>query len=396
MNKALIFILITIMLDSIGIGLMVPIMPDLLRSLSADVNVSHHYGIFLAIYALMQFIFSPILGALSDRFGRRPILLISLAGAAVDYLIMAFAPNLLILYIGRIISGITGANMAVATAYIADISEENIRAKRYGYMHACFGLGFVAGPLLGGVLGSMELHYPLLMAAAMNGVNFILGYFVLPESHHEDNRRPMTLKRLNPFNSFGWVLGMRNIIPLLVIFTVLNLIAQFPISLWTFYMFDRFQWGIKEVGYSMAVFGICHAAAQAFLTGPVTEKLGNRAAIILGIGADMVGLTLLAFAGQGWMVYALTPLFCISGIAFPAVQAMISNFVPEEQQGELQGTMVSLISIVSIFGPLIATNGYTLLGSTWPGAIWIVGAMFYFICFPVIFGKYFKKPVLSS
>lgn len=391
MNKSLVFILITIMLDSIGIGLMMPIIPDLLRSISHDVNVTSHYGVFLALYAFMQFIFSPILGALSDRFGRRPILLISLAGAAVDYLIMAFAPNLIILYIGRIISGITGANMAVATAYIADISEEEIRAKRYGFMHACFGLGFVAGPLIGGVLGSIDLHYPFLMAAAFNGLNFVLGYFVLPESHAKEKRRAVEFKKLNPFASLMWVTGMKSLIPLLIIFTILNLIGQFPMSLWAIYTHDKLAWDMRMIGYSFAAFGIFHAAAQAFLTGPITAKLGSRNAILLGIGADVIGLSLLGFVTQGWMVFALIPFFCISGVAFPAVQALISNHVEEEVQGELQGTLVSLISVVSVIGPLLATGGYALLSDTWTGAIWLCAASIYLFCLPILFGKYFKK-----
>lgn len=387
MNKALLFILVTITLDAIGIGLIMPITPDLLRSISHDINVSSHYGIFLALYALMQFVFSPILGTISDRFGRRPVLLISLAGAAVDYVIMAYAPNLTILYIGRIISGITGANMAVATAYIADISEEKDRTKRYGYMHACFGLGFVIGPLIGGVIGSIDVHYPFLVAALLNGMNFLVGIFVLPESHSKEKRRPIVLKRLNPFSSFMWVFSMKPLIPLLIIFTILNLIGQFPMSLWAIYMHDKFSWDLKMIGYSFAAFGIFHAAAQALLTGPVSNRFGNRYTIILGIAADMIGLTLLGLATKGWMVFALIPFFCISGLAFPAGQALISNKVPEEKQGELQGTIVSLISFVSIIGPLMATGGYAWLADHWTGAIWICAAGLYLLCLPIVFNR---------
>lgn len=391
MNKPLLFILITVMLDSMGIGLMMPIIPDLISKLSHDSNIASHYGIFLAIYAFMQFVFSPILGALSDRFGRRPVLLVSLAGAAVDYLIMAYAPALSILYIGRIISGITGANMAVATAYIADISEEDIRAKRYGFMHACFGLGFVAGPLCGGVLGSFALHYPFLLAAALNGLNFMLGYFVLPESHAVEKRRMVELKKLNPLASLNWVWSMKTLLPLLVIFTVFNLIGQFPFSLWTIYTHDKFSWDTRLIGYSFAVFGLFHSAAQAFLTGPIAQKLGERNTIYLGIGCDVIALSLLGLATEGWMVYALTPVFCISGVAFPAVQALISNHVPEEQQGELQGTLVSLISIASFIGPLVATALYASFYDMWNGAVWVCAASLYVLCLPALLGRTFQK-----
>lgn len=389
MNKALLFILITVMLDSMGIGLMMPIIPDLLRSLSHDVNVASHYGIFLALYAFMQFIFSPILGALSDRFGRRPVLLVSLAGAAIDYMIMAFAPALTILYIGRIISGITGANMAVATAYIADISDEEIRAKRYGFMHACFGLGFVAGPLCGGVLGSFSLHYPFILAAMLNALNFMLGYFVLPESHPVAKRRMVELNKLNPFSSFSWVWSLKALLPLLLIFMVFNLIGQFPFSLWTIYTQDKFAWDARMVGYSFAAFGLFHSAAQAFLTGPVTARLGERKTILLGITADVIGLVLTGFATQGWMIYALIPFFCISGVSFPAVQALISNQVPEEQQGELQGTLVSLMSIAAFIGPLVATGLYATLADNWTGAVWVCAAACYIGCLPAFIGKTF-------
>lgn len=383
MNKALTVILATVMLDAIGIGLIMPILPSLLRELGHTSEISAQYGLLLALYAAMQFLFGPVMGMLSDRFGRRPVLLLALGGAAVDYVIMAMTDHLAILFIGRAIAGIAGASFVVATAYIADISLPDERARRYGLMQACFGIGFIAGPVLGGLLGELSLRYPFLLAAALNGLNCLVGLFVLPESHPPERRRPR-LSTLNPFASFRWALGMRTLVPLIAIFFTMHLVGQVPGSLWVIYGEDRFAWDTWMVGLSLGVFGLFHAIAQAFLTGPVTARLGERRTLALGIACDATGFVLMAFATQTWMVLPVLVFLTLSGVGIPALQSMVSRQVEEDQQGELQGTVACVMSLASIFGPLAATWFYAATAGTWSGMVWVAAAALYVLVIPAL------------
>ncbi|WP_406697625.1 Tet(A)/Tet(B)/Tet(C) family tetracycline efflux MFS transporter [Singulisphaera sp. Ch08] len=386
MNRPLIVILVTVTLDSVGIGLVTPVIPSLLRELTHDSQIAGRYGYFLALYSLMQFLFSPILGSLSDRFGRRPVLLVSLAGAAIDYTVMALTPFLSILYLGRMVAGVTGANMAVATAYIADISREDERAKRFGYMNACFGLGFVAGPLIGGLVGTFSPRYPFLVAALFNGLNFLLGYFVLPESRSTEASRAEK-SAMNPIQSLRWVWGVKVLLPFLVIYFVIHLVGQVPGTIWVIYGEDKFGWDSRIIGLSLAAFGILHAVSQAFLTGPITKLLGERGSIILGLLSDGSAYVLMAFATRGWMAFATMPLFTTGGIAMPALQSLISNQVNEDKQGELQGTLVSLMSLAAVFGPIAVTELYAAYSDSWTGIVWVAGATLYLFCIPALWRK---------
>jgi DHA1 family tetracycline resistance protein-like MFS transporter len=383
MNKALTVILATVMLDAIGIGLIMPILPSLLRELGHSGEISAQYGLLLALYAAMQFLFGPVMGVLSDRFGRRPILLIALAGAAVDYMIMALTPHLAILFVGRAIAGMAGASIVVATAYIADISIPSERARRYGLMQACFGIGFVAGPVLGGLLGELSLRYPFMLAAALNGINFIVGFLVLPESHQPERRR-VRLGSLNPFGSFRWALGMRALVPMIAIFFTMHLAGQAPGSIWVIYGEDKFGWDTWMVGLSLGAFGLFHAIAQAFLTGPVTARLGERKTLALGVACDATGFVLMAFATQTWMVLPVLVFLTLSGVGIPALQSMISRQVDESQQGELQGTVAGVMSLASIFGPLAFTSLYAATMASWSGTVWVVAASLYLLCIPAL------------
>lgn len=382
MNRPLLVILITVMLDAVGMGLVLPVLPKLLREVSHQPNVAGHFGYFLSVYALMQFVFSPILGALSDRFGRRPVLLVSLAGAAVDYTLMAFAPTLGLLYVGRVIAGITGANMAVATAYLADISTEEDRAGRYGLLNASFGVGFVVGPMLGGLVGAYSSRYPFLAAALFNGLNFLLGYFVLPESHLAE-RKAFTLPHLNPFRSLRWVFSLRGVLPFVLVYTIICCVAQVPSTIWVIYGEDRYGWDIRTVGLSFAFFGILFAAAQAFLTGRLSALWGERGALLVALLADNAGFLMMGFATQGWMPFAICILLAVGGIAMPALQALLSKEVGEDQQGELQGTLVALMSLATIAGPVLVTTLYDYSRDTFPGLVWICGSLVYLACFPI-------------
>ncbi len=383
MNKALTVILATVMLDAIGIGLIMPILPSLLRELGHTSEISAQYGLLLALYAAMQFLFGPVMGMLSDRFGRRPVLLIALGGAAIDYTIMAMTDHLAIIFIGRAIAGIAGASFVVATAYIADISRPDERARRYGLMQACFGIGFVAGPVLGGLLGELSLRYPFLLAAALNGINCLVGLFVLPESHPPERRRAK-LSTLNPFASFRWALGMRSLVPLIAIFFTMHLVGQVPGSLWVIYGEDRFAWSTWMVGVSLGIFGLFHAVAQAFLTGPVTARLGERRTLALGIACDATGFVLMALATQTWMVLPVLVFLTLSGVGIPALQSMVSRQVEEDQQGELQGTVAGAMSLASIFGPLAATWFYAATAATWSGMVWVAAAALYVLVIPAL------------
>jgi DHA1 family tetracycline resistance protein-like MFS transporter len=381
-NRALIVILATVTLDAVGIGLALPVIPTLLRELSHETRIAGRFGYFMAIYPFMQFLFSPVLGRLSDRFGRRPVLLVSLGVASIDYLVMGLSPLLPILYVGRVFAGMTGANLAVATAYIADISGPDERARRFGYMNACFGLGFVAGPLLGGLAGSLSPRYPFLLAAGFSGLNLLMGIFVLPESHKREfepdqNGRSFVASLLSIRNN-------RTLLPLLMIYFLVNLIGQIPGSLWIINGEDRFGWDVWMVGLTFAAFGILHAVAQAFFTEPATRRFGERGAILFGVACDCSAFVAMALITKGWMVFAIMFLFTAGGIALPAFQALLSRQVSEEHQGELQGTLVSLTSLTEVIGPIAATSIYQASSASAPGLVWFVGACLYVLCVPVI------------
>ena len=314
-NRALIVILATVVLDAVGIGLALPVIPSLLRELSHESRIAGRFGYFMAIYPFMQFLFSPVLGRLSDRFGRRPVLLVSLGVATADYLIMGLSPLLAVLYVGRALAGMTGANLAVATAYIADITSPDQRARRFGYMNACFGLGFVAGPLLGGLVGSLSPRYPFLLAALCSGLNLLMGIFVLRESHRsgsepEPKGRSFVASLLSTRDN-------RVLPPLLLIYFLINLIGQIPGSLWIINGEDRFGWDVWMVGLTFATFGILHAVAQAFFTEPTTRRLGERGAILLGIACDCSAFVAMALITKGCMVFAIMFLFTAGGVVLP-------------------------------------------------------------------------------
>src|SRR5215217_6215719 len=367
------------MLDSIGIGLIFPILPALLREVGHTDNIATLLGIMLALYSACQFLFSPILGVLSDRYGRRPVLLISLAGAAIDYVVMAFAPELWMLVLGRAIAGITSANMAVATAYITDISTEEERARRFGLFHAMFGIGFIVGPVLGGVLGDFWVRAPFIAAALLNGVNFALALFVLPESRPTRTPARFDFDTLNPFKPLKWALTFTALIPMMAIFVIMNFVGNMYGTIWALFSEDSFQWNGMMIGLSLGAFGVFHAGAQAFLTGPAVARLGERWALVVGMACELTALMILGFATQGWILFALAPLFALGGIGMPALQSLATTQVGADKQGQLQGVLASLVSLASVFGPIFFSFVYYGLRDTWPGLIWIIGAAIYLL-----------------
>jgi DHA1 family tetracycline resistance protein-like MFS transporter len=394
MNKPLIVILAAVMLDAVGIGLIFPILPALLRDVGHLTEVATLLGLMLALYSACQFLFSPVLGVLSDRFGRRPVLLVSLAGAAIDYLIMAFAPQLWILVLGRAISGITSANIAVATAYITDISTEEERAKRFGLFHAMFGIGFIIGPVLGGFLGDLWVRAPFIAAALLNGVNFALALFVLPESRAGQKDAKFDLDALNPFKPLRWALTFTALIPMMAIFVIMNFVGTMYGTIWALFSEDSFQWNGMMIGLSLGAFGVFHAGAQAFLTGPAVAKLGERWALVVGMACELTALLILGIATQGWVLFALAPLFALGGIGMPALQSLTTSQVGPDKQGQLQGVLASLVSLASVFGPVFFSFSYYAVQGTWPGLIWMIGAAIYLLALPLMLGIK-RRPVAA-
>jgi DHA1 family tetracycline resistance protein-like MFS transporter len=390
MNRALVIILSTVVLSAVGIGLTMPIIPQLMRDVGHTTELGWKFGAFTGLYALMQFIFSPILGVLSDRFGRRPILLLSLAGAAVDYLFMAMAPSLALLFVGRAIAGITGASMAVTSAYIADVTPEDQRARRYGQLGACFGIGFIIGPVIGGLLGAYWVRAPFLAAAAMNAINLLLTWWLVKESHtRSEETTPFSF---NPLANLRWATSFKALLPLLGVYVILVLVGEIGGTIWVLYGEDKFSWDALTIGISLAGFGAFHALAQAFVAGPIAERWGERRAMLIGIVSDGTAYVLLALATSGWVAFALMPLFCVGGIGLPALQSLVSGSVGSDQQGKLQGVLASCASIASVIGPVGISALYFASRSAFPGLVWLVGAGLYTLCLPVLSAVNLRTP----
>jgi len=382
-RRALWVLFAAVALDAVGIGLVMPVLPGLLRNLAHADQVAGHYGVLVSLYALMQFAFAPVLGFLSDRHGRRPVLLISLAGAAIDYAIMATAPSLAVLYIGRMIAGITGATGAVAGAAIADTTEGEERARHFGMLGACFGVGMIAGPVVGGLLGSVGLHAPFVAAAVMNGAGFLFALFFLPESRRKAPAS-MAADGLNPLAGLRQTLRGPLLLRLVSVFFVVQLVGQVPAVLWVIFGEHRFGWDARMTGLSLASFGLLHAVAQGVIAGPAAARLGERRALQLGIGLDGLGYGLLALATASWMVLPIMLLLAAGGIGSPALQALLSRAVDEEGQGRLQGALASLASLASIVGPLLFIGLYSLTLAAWDGWVWIAGIALYLLCVPAL------------
>ncbi len=395
MNKPLLVIFATVILDAVGIGLIFPILPSLLADVTHAQSVAPYVGIMVALYAVMQFVFAPVLGSLSDRLGRRPVLLISLAGAAINYLFLAFAPSLWMLLVGRAIAGLTSANVSVATAYVTDISTQDRRARRFGLLNAMFGVGFIIGPVLGGALGDYWLRLPFIAAAVMNGCNLLLAFFVLPESRLP-SREKVDLAALNPLRPLRWVVSVKSLLPIIFIFFLFSATGEAYGTCWALWGGDSFHWNGLWIGLSLGTFGICQTLAQAFLPGPAVRLLGERGAILTGIAGVSVALAVMAFAREGWMIFAIMPVFALGGIGVPALQSFASGQVDERLQGQFQGVLASAVSLASIAAPLGFSSLYFVVRQQWPGAIWLSVVAVYALTVPVVLGLRLKKPAPAS
>ena len=382
-KAAINFIFITLLIDVMGWGLIIPVMPHLISQLkNIPINEASPYGAWLlSAYAVTQFLFAPVIGNLSDKYGRRPVLLCSLIGFGIDYVFLALAPSYGWLFIGRIIAGITGASFTTASAYIADISTEETRAKNFGMIGAAFGLGFIIGPALGGLLAGWGIRAPFYAAAVLCLLNTLYGYFVLPESLSEEHRREFHWKRASPFGSLLLFKRYPFIGRLAISFFLIYMAAQSVQANWNFFTIYRFQWSEKMVGISLAVVGLLVGLVQAGLTRVINPILGNERSIYLGLLLYSLGLVMFAFATEGWMMFAFLIPYCLGGIAGPSLQSVLAGHVPPGEQGELQGALTSLMSLTTILGPLLMNNLFKFFTTGkdhihFPGAPFLLGAIF--------------------
>ena len=381
-SAALGFIFVTLLIDTIGFGIIIPVLPDLIKTMiNGNLSVASEYnGLLTLAYASMQFVFGPVIGNLSDRYGRRPVLLFSLFGFSIDYLFLAFAPTIAWLFVGRIIAGITGASFTTASAYIADVSPPEKRAQNFGMVGVAFGLGFIIGPTLGGILGQIGTRVPFYASAGLCLLNWLYGYFILPESLPKENRRRFEWKRANPLGALFHLQKYPAIGGLITCLVLVYLSAHAVQSTWTYFTMYRFNWSKAMVGYSLGFVGLMIAIVQGGLIRIIIPKLGNHKSVYIGLLMYSLGYILFAFASQSWMMYAFMVPYAFGGIAGPAIQGIISTQVPANEQGELQGGLTSIMSLTTIVGPPLMTWLFAAFTKTtapvlFPGAPFVAGAI---------------------
>lgn len=381
-QAALIFIFATVLIDIIGIGLIIPILPKLFEEV-AGLNPSEGSfigGALIATYGVMQFFFAPVLGGLSDKYGRRPLLLLALMGLGIDYLIIVFSPTLEWFFVARIIAGICGSSVTVANAYIADISEPENKAKNFGMIGAAFGLGFIVGPVIGGFLGEIGTRIPFMIAAALAFVNMIYGYFVIPESLPKEDRREFSWKRANPFGTFRQIWNYKRIIGLLVSMFFIYVAANATHTNWSYFTSEKFGWSPLDIGLSLSFVGIMVAIVQGGLVGPIVKKIGEVNAIYTGFIFNAFGLFMMGVVPYGWMVYLVIVPYAFGGLAGPSLQSIMTSEVPKNSQGELQGGIASIMTLTAIVGPLLMTGVFKYYTNPeneiyFPGAPFMVGTV---------------------
>lgn len=378
MKPALAAVLCTAALDAMGVALTLPVMPALLGDVGLGVDLGWRFGVFIGIYALMQFLLAPAVGALSDRLGRRPVLLVSLLGQALAYAALAVAPSYGWLLAARALAGVFGSSTPVVSAFIADTTPAEERARRFGQLGACMGVGFIVGPLLGGVLGGMDVRMPFVAAGVLAAVNAAWIALTLPK---DDVRAPAenTPLLVNPLSALLWARQLPGMAPCLVAFAIVCLVGEVGGTVWVLYGEDRFAWTPAMVGISLACFGFFHALMQGFVAGPLAAWLGERRAAIVSMLSDATAYVLIAMAFQGWMAFALMPLFCVGGIASPLLQSMMSASTSEAHQGRLQGLLASVTGLVTVIGPVVISAAYFAFRASCPGFVWYAGAACYVV-----------------
>lgn len=400
-KNPLTFIFITVLIDCIGIRIAYPVAATIVSEVGhMSVNEAVKYsGWMMAMYAVMQLIFSPILGGLSDKYGRRPVLLLSLLGLGINYLFLANATSLTMLFAGRIIAGICGASFTTGFAYVADISAPEKRAQNFGLIGTAFGLGFIIGPLLGGVFSEFGTRVPFIAAAVLSLLNLLYGFFVLPESLLASNRRNFNLSRANPLGAFYQLRANGNIkLSLFALFFIFLAVQVMP-AVWPFYTKYLFHWTDLEIGYSLAFVGLMVALVKSGLIKLAQKVVGPYGSVYYGLFFYFLGLSLFTFVNQAWMIYAIMPFYCLGGVASPSLQGIISSKVTASEQGELQGAITSIMSLSNILAPILMSNLFYLFTKEsdipkFPGAPFALSALFIAFSF-YLCKKNFKKEEYS-
>jgi MFS transporter, DHA1 family, tetracycline resistance protein len=351
-RHAILFVLITVFLDMVGFGIVIPVLPQLIEQVGhmtlAQASIIGGWMYFA--YSAGQFIFGPVMGSLSDRFGRRPLLLVAILGLGLDYALQALAPTLAWLYLGRVISGVCGASWIMANAYIADITAPEERARYFGMMGAAFGLGFVLGPAIGGLLGTFGPRVPFYVAAAISGINLVYGYFVLPETLDEAHRRPFERRRANPFGAFKVFQSYHGVVPMCIVLFVFFFFASAYQAIWAYWGMAKFGWSTATVGLTLAIFGLITAAVQGGLTGPLVKRFGEHRMVLVGLIFSAIGAVGYGLAGSLVMVVVMMLVHAPEGFVMPMLQALMTRQVPENAQGELQGGMSAVVNVASLAG----------------------------------------------
>lgn len=377
-KRALSFVLITVLIDMIGFGVIIPVTPVLIAELTGQGldRAAIDGGWLMFLYAAMQFVFAPIIGNLSDRFGRRPVLLCSLAAFGIDYTLMGFAPTLWWLFVGRAVAGVTGATASTANAYIADVSAPEERAQNFGLIGAAFGIGFILGPAIGGYLGEYGSRVPFFAAAGMALANLIYGAIVLPESLPKTERRPFSLTTANPMGALRQMRHYPLVFGLLVVIVLHQIAHDANPAVWSYYTMLKFDWSTRELGYSLAFLGLLLAVVQGWFIRVAIARLGERMCVYAGFLSMALGFVGFSLSSEGWMMYLFIVPFALGCIAMPALRGVMSNEVPDNEQGALQGSIASLVSLTAIFTPILMTQLFGLFSSP-DAAVYFPGAPFF-------------------
>lgn len=381
------FVLVTLFIDILGIGIVIPVLPELVKQFvgASTAQASWYVGILGALYSVMLFVFAPVMGALSDRFGRRPVILASLFGLGVDYVIQGFAPSIGWLFLGRGLSGIMGASFTAANAYVADVSTPDNRARNYGLMGMMFGLGFIFGPAFGGLLGGISLRLPFFVAAGLALVNWLYGFFILPESLAPEHRSPLSVSKLNPLGTVGRLKAYPIVAGLAVVFILMSLAQRGLESVWVLFTAHRFGWDEQTNGLTLGLVGITAAIVQGGLVRPIIRRLGERQTVVLGLTISAIAFLGYGLANQGWMVLCIIVFGALGGVTGPAIQSIVAGSVEPSEQGKVQGALTSLMSLTNVFAPIFFATG--LLGYftseqaaiELPGAPFLVGSVLFVV-----------------
>jgi DHA1 family tetracycline resistance protein-like MFS transporter len=402
-QASVVFVLITVFIDIVGMGLVIPILPRLVQDMVGGSigEASFVFGLLVSIYSVMQFFCAPILGALSDRFGRRPVILMALAGLGFDYVLLTFAPTIWWLVLGRVVAGVFGATFTPAGAYIADVSPPEKRAANFGLIGVAFGLGFIAGPALGGLLGETNLRLPFMVCAALTFANFLFGLLVMPESLRPENRRAIDWTQMNPVGALRAVWRYRGVAAMVPVFVAAQLAQQGLQSVWVPYTTYRYGWGVAQIGASLAVVGLLFAISQGALVRPVVARFGEMRTLMIALVVAVLGMLLFGLASQGWMMYAVTAVYCLGlGLLNPAVQGVMSRAVADNEQGLLQGAMASVMTATAIIGPPLANGLFAVAISpqaplTLPGAPFFLGSILCLVALWLASRQSARAPVLA-